>query len=119
MRNYHFTASVNFSVNSGWTEDTHKLVRRTLTNCLYTMFQTELKDRVLNRATTSERRVLVAFRHWYLRMRRNETQASFVYVNVNTGESIVLNVDNSKELLVDPRFLPWEKLNFKFVPYSF
>lgn len=114
MRNYHFTATGHFSVTSGWTEDTHKLVRRTLTNCLYTLFQTQLEDRVLNRTTTSERRALVAFRHWYLRMRRNETQSPFVYVNVNTGKSIVVTVDNSKTLLVDPRLLPWENVNFAF-----
>lgn len=118
MRNYSFVGSNSFAINPGWSKETLKLVRSTAINSIYTLFQTALQNRKLSLTTTSERRVLVAFRHWFLLVSRHQTNRPFVYVNVNTGKSLVLTVDTSKSSLVDPRFLPWEDLMIKFVDYK-
>lgn len=111
MRNLHFTASSHFFVTPAWTDDVHSRVRKILTQSLYTLFQTNVNSRTLEYATTSERRALVAFRHWYLRMRRSEIRHPYVYINVNTGRSLVVIPDyNPKNLLIDPRFFEWELL---------
>lgn len=118
MRNYSFTAGNSFAINAGWSDETFKTVRSTVVTALYILFQTEPEARQLKNCTASERRVLVAFRHWLRSIRSYHHARPFVYVNVNTGRSIVLTVSTGKTGLVDPRFIAWEDLNIKFNPYG-